>query len=341
MRYRSHLMLLICLLVGLMALTPVASADAGLDDYEVIDLGPGVALAVNERGEVVGHGELTQMGHAFVWQPDGTMTDLHTAAGWGSESWSSAYGINRHGEIVAQVCCEMPQTYYVDWDRRTGSVESIGITTELSPGDINQHGAVVGGEMGGAYIWTAKDGRIGLVDDGVANAVRINNHGQVLGVTSGAFVPEYPNGLHYVIRQRDGSLTQVAFFEPSPPPASPPPFIADIRDINNRGQVVYTVTSTTTSTSVGMLWDPKSGATEYEGLPLTAINDHGVMAGATMSSGLLRPVLVNGDGSLVELPIPDGWSRGGTASDVNNKGVAVGTLQAPDGQHAVVWVPAR
>ncbi len=333
MRYRNHLILLLCLVVGSMFLTPIAWADPAVDEYELIDLGAGFALAVNDRGEVVGNGQPSPSGHAFVWQPDGTMTDLHVVAGWGSQSWSSAYGINKHGEIVAQACCEENQTYYVDWDRRTGKVSTIEITVWPSPGGINRHGAVVGGEMGDAYLWTLKDGRVGLAEDGLMNAVRINDHGQVLGITSSHFVPGgYPDGLHFVIRERDGGLTHVAYFEMTGPPPGVP-------DINNRGQVVYTVSATTSINVVGVLWDAKDGVTEYEGLSLTAINDHGVMAGSTATGEPPTPVLVSSDGSLVELPVPEGWS--GRGLDLNNKGVAVGTLQAPDGQHAVVWIPTR
>lgn len=332
------------LVLGLVVLTAPAEAKPGVAGvYEVVDLGPGQALAINDRGEVVG--SLGASGHAVVWRTDGTHLDLHEAAGWPTNAWSNAYGINRHGEIVAMLSefgTSPPtppesQTFYVDWDRRTGTVEAVAITTELSPGDINNHGAIVGGEMGGAYLWTLKDGRIGLRDDGVANAVRINDHGQVLGVTSGAFVPEYPNGMHYVIRERDGSLTHVAFFEMTPPP----PFTAQIGDINNRGQVVYTVTPTATPTTIGKLWNPDGTVTDYEGLMLRAINDHGLMAGRTRLLGSLVPVVLDETGDFVQLPAPAGWSGMGAAMDVNNRGEIAGWLNGPDGTHAVKWLPSK
>ena len=69
---------------------------------------------------------------------------------------------------------------------------------------------------------------------------------------------------------------------------------------------MYTVSSTTSVNVVGVLWDPKEGVTEYEGLRLRAINDHGVMAGSTATGEPPTPVLVRGDGSLAELPVPEG-----------------------------------
>lgn len=316
------------------------AARATADTYEVIDLGLGRALAVNEHGEVVG----VLDGHAFVWQPTGTLADLHVAADWPVEGWSSAFGITRHGEIVAALNIPGGQgpsswTYFVGWNRGTGVVDDISfITNELSPGDVNNRGEVVGGEMGAAYLWSLKDGAMALVDDGVANAVRINDHGQILGATSGFLSPPgWPDGLYYVIRERDGSLTQVAFFEMGPPP-NPMPAIGGI---NNRGQVVYTHRPDTSTTVIGRLWDPKAGLAEYEGFAFEAINDHGLIAGWTRSNDMIIPIVMDENGIAVQLPAPDGWSGGGSVLDVNNHGVAAGWLLGPDGQHAAVWTPVK
>ena len=84
----------------------IAACSEGLLDPELLeprDLGTlggeeSTAIAINDRGQVVGASQ-TSSGdhHAFLWQ-DGVMTDLGTLGG--SESY--AFDINESGQVVGE-----------------------------------------------------------------------------------------------------------------------------------------------------------------------------------------------------------------------------------------------
>lgn len=309
---------------------PAVEPSGQMPAYEVVDLGPGHASHVNDRNEVVGS-DGGALRHAMLWSPSKGRVDLHQAAGWPSSGWSGAAGINRSGQIVAATSLDGMATVLLEMDRTDGTWMSTVVNPqELSPVGINDRTMVVGGELGAAYLWTPTDGLRSLVEDGLANAISVNAHGQILGLTTGFWVPGWENGLHVVVRERDGTLTRVAFFDMGPPPTVG----VTVGDLNDRGQVVYTV-HPLGAAPTGYRWDPRRGPTPFPGVVLSDINEAGLMVGATSPF----PAVITRSGVVSRLPAPDGWTGVGSAEAVNKHGVVVGWLAAPDGDHAVMWIP--
>jgi len=111
-------------------------------DGALLDLGalaPGAssaALAVNDRGEVVGQSN----GHAFLYR-EGLMRDLGTLGG----ANSIAKGINDRGEIVgmASDAHGVPTPFLYD-----GAMRALPGPSESGAIDINQRGIIVGSGEG-------------------------------------------------------------------------------------------------------------------------------------------------------------------------------------------------
>lgn len=120
------------------------------------------ATAINDRGQVAGIsgicsqavGELSAI-HAVIWEPDGTITDLGSLGG---EAWNTPMAMNERGDVVG--FANAPGT-----DPPTG---------------FNYR----------AFLWTRQLGRmidLGTLDDDTrAQALGINERGQVVGFSRGA-----------------------------------------------------------------------------------------------------------------------------------------------------------
>jgi probable HAF family extracellular repeat protein len=164
--------------------------------------GPGSwAVAINERGEVVGAAEtkaVEESGHhathAFLWQ-EGVVRDLGTLPGGTS---SSAVAINDRGQVVGVSCREtsshrLPACRAFIW--QNGTLTDLGTLggDDTQPVDINERGQIVGtattGKMGAnrsplrhAFLW--QDGKmtdLGTLGGPRSGASAINDRGQVVG----------------------------------------------------------------------------------------------------------------------------------------------------------------
>jgi probable HAF family extracellular repeat protein len=108
--------------VGFCAVKPHELAHPSLWlDGKVRDLGfvhgdRGFAVALNNRGQVIGNARAgSGKFHAFVWE-DGKMTDLGTLGG----KESVAVAINERGEVVGSSVTKSGETHAVLWTLRRG-----------------------------------------------------------------------------------------------------------------------------------------------------------------------------------------------------------------------------
>jgi probable HAF family extracellular repeat protein len=156
-------------------------------EFRVIDLGTlggaeSVALAVNDRGHVIGWSYLADGRYrAFLWK-DGTMIDLGTLGG--EHSW--AYAVNNHGVVLGEATTADGVWHPVVW--RDGEMTALGTLggPYSFPWDINDMGHVVGtsqistGEFR-AFLW--KDGTmidLGTLSGFESVAFAVNDSGAVV-----------------------------------------------------------------------------------------------------------------------------------------------------------------
>src|SRR5262245_28275839 len=101
------------------------------------------AYGINDAGQVVGNSE-TSAGnvHAFLWTPGSNMRDLHTLAGYFSDSY--AYDINDVGQVVGG-SRTASGTHAFLWSGASGMVDlgTLGGTASVAS-SVNEHGQVVG-----------------------------------------------------------------------------------------------------------------------------------------------------------------------------------------------------
>ncbi len=118
----------------------------------------------------------------------------------------------------------------------------------------------------------------------------------------------------------------------------------ELGGINDRGQVVYQVGITagpgTFTEWTSYRWDSATGVTAFEDIGLEAINNAGTMVGRIFDPPMgPAPVVVDRNGDVTVLPMPDGYTHAG-ATDINNAGVITGVLFGPGSRSmAVIWLP--
>lgn len=150
------------------------------------ELGPGIALNINDVGQVVG----TTNGHAFVWTEATGMVDIHTLA---DPPITWAFDINNQGQAVGWYsygcgswwCLIPPGDGAFLWKQATGMVdlnELTGLPLTYAF-DINENGQIVGNSDNGPYVWSQESGIQYITNNPKDSAYSINDAGQVVGHT--------------------------------------------------------------------------------------------------------------------------------------------------------------
>jgi probable HAF family extracellular repeat protein len=283
------------------------------------------AVAINDRGQVIGTSSVaSDRYHAFIWQ-DGVMTDLGVLPG---QANSKAVAINERGQVVG----DSDERAFLWQHKKMTDLGALPDGEESSAVAINEHGQVVGVSSTGAheerpFLWQngvmAELGTLGD-DDRESQVIAINDRGQVIGNWGDRAVLWEGRHAAYVIGLGG--------------------HCCELGGINARGQVVGTSYTTSQKTHAfiwqrGMMTDLGTPAGRAFSVGV-AINEHGQVIGyATSREGQMTgasPFLWQ-SGKMITLRGPPDSSRSGAVA-INDHGQAVGYSYTTSGtNHAVVW----
>ncbi|PPK66322.1 hypothetical protein V5P93_002647 [Actinokineospora auranticolor] len=323
----------------LLALAPVAAPASAADDRGPVlsaaplPLPPGHtsadAVALNERGEIVGGSRGPGASRAVLWR-GATVTDLGPGA---------ATGINERGQVVGgeQVSGSVgayertPRLYFRGTSTAlplpnrafaiTGPIADDGTAPVAFPSTTQSY------HMERVGYW--KDGAfVGLPVPGPHLSLNaVNNN----GVLAGAYVPQFGNH-PYAFRCQGATCEELAWL----PGATG---LASVSAINDRGAIVGTIGTN------AVRWDG-AAVTGLPALPSAtwssvsanrqAVNERGDIVGTSGNRAVLWR-----DGRVVDLGSPLGGASGAVA--VNDLGDVVGWSETPDysRRQAFLWRQGR
>lgn len=304
------------------------------EGYRLVDLGPGQAYGINERGDVVGVMPITY--DTFVCHPDGSRTiltqksqyvadinDAGSVVGFtpqytngGSRAWalgngllryitetgySRPYKINNRDEVVGEFEEGWYQRAFV-WSSTNGltAIPAPEFATSRAC-SLNDHGEVVGSitdsETPRMFVWRAASG-VEYLPANYGVAYDINNNGQIIAYGScaaGYGALLYQNGSFQALPRLG-----YTYFYP-------------VR-INNAGVVIGN-----TSTYIPVVWDPVEGLRRVADLidpatnpgitlrQVTDINDNGdISAYGWDAMGTYHALLLKGANPDVTPPVISG-----------------------------------
>ena len=334
-RYRTCTILLVVLLLLVLG-GPAAAPFAAPREPTIKDLGtldgyPSAALALNDRGQVVGTAVVASDEiRPFLWE-SGRMIDL----GPGN---LAALDINDRGQILLQQFLAHPDDSNSCFLRDGETMIDLGHLdggARCFASDLNNRGQVVGAigaaisgppVVGGtwtrAFLWqsgTMTD--LGSLGGDYAYAVQINDRGQIVGGSTASF-----GGPEHAFLWESGVMTDLG---------APGADWSRAMAINNRGQVALM------SGDHIYLWE--AGSTTDLGTlggvsaqPLD-INDRGQIL-VVVSDGFPSPArsVIWEAGNLI--PLSTAGSGTAYASCLNNRGQAAGVEVSDSGpDHAVLW----
>jgi probable HAF family extracellular repeat protein len=177
----------------------VGGGDTGFGDFHAYYLSEGTsfdlgtlggneseALALNLRGQVVGHSRLGggegPLKHAFFIPEPGTMLDVGTLGG----PTSIAHAVNDRGEVVGLATTAAGEGHAFLWRAGAGMQDlgTLGAGGASVALGINNQTDVVGGS-GRAFLWSAGAGMVdlGTLGGGTSCANDVNDSGYIVGVS--------------------------------------------------------------------------------------------------------------------------------------------------------------
>ena len=329
--------------VGPLLIISFVSNSESATEYSITDLGPGIAMDINQSGQVVGQ-----------YSPDGLRNSgFYWDSATGRENVDidgddGFLGINDNGEAV-QLDYGSPPTSRI-WNSSNGITEEVPIFGRA----INDSRSVTGWITGGpsledttAVVWDETNG-VQAIGGGIEGSGRdINDYGQVAGIAANstgafdAFLWDEINGLHYIPTL--GGTTGGAY------------------GINNLGQV--TGTSGNGTERHAFFWDETGGIQDLGTLGYRPSGSKDNSTGHDVNmfqqvvgvSNAASPSDPNGAGGSVAfiwdstngmldlnnlIPDGSGWVLG-TAFAINDSGqiVGYGYLEGEEGWRAFLLTP--
>jgi uncharacterized membrane protein len=147
------------------------------------DLGSGVPLAINDKGQLAGRrGDPSAGVSATLWERDGTVVSFGAAGLIGE-----AMDINNRGELVGRATANFV-SYATRWSVRKGAVYlSVGGANSINNrGDIAGYYQASEADVNRAAVWEGDT--LTVLGGPLSVATAINNAGQVAGVESNSAV---------------------------------------------------------------------------------------------------------------------------------------------------------
>ena len=297
----------------------------------MLDLGPGGAVALSDKSQVIVVRSFTGRNWSRVWE-DGRVRKLPPLPGW-RDSYAAA--INNRGQIVGwsgkkpSGSDAVGVQHAVMW--QNGRITDLGTLggTSSEATAINERGQIVGwsetktGDLH-AFLWQRRT----MTDLGVGDVLAMNDRGQVVSEVvnyrvnvssdyrSRAFL--WSGG-----RRRDLGTLGGAWSTP--------------KAINNRGQIIG-LSHVRRNLNHAFLWE-NGKMSDLRTSEATALNDHGEIVGSTGTRSGKSHAYLWQDGRLADLGALGGPANDSEAVAINNQHQIIGT----SGDRAVLWTrqPAK
>ena len=258
----------------------------GLVDLGTLGGSESVAVAVNNKGQVVGWSQIVGNSetHAFFWSVQTGMIDLGTLGGRSS----NANGLNDSGQVVGASGTAAGRSHAFLWTQ-TGGMIDLHVPDDgrnSAAGAVNSGGQVIGfssapHDATRGFSWTAASGMVDLTFPGTASsAAALNDSGQVVGSWYALPFDRY----HAFSWTEAGGLLDLGTLDRTDATAS---------DVNARGRIVGSAGDAFPSSGLGrphlgFFWAPESGMVDVGGLGgashADAVNDDDLVVGDSISA---------------------------------------------------------